>query len=50
MPSRGRMAKWFWALTPVALRAPSVSAQNHKEPGKRRIRPARKEKTSKSLD
>ena len=29
MPSSGRIAKCFWALTPVALRAPSVSAQKH---------------------
>src|ERR1700691_5132684 len=27
--SRRRVAKCFWALTPVALRAPSVSAQKH---------------------
>ena len=32
MRSNGRMAKWFRALTPVALRAPSVSALNHKRP------------------
>ena len=30
MRSNGSIAKWFWALTPVALRAPSVSAQNQK--------------------
>jgi hypothetical protein len=31
MPSSSWIAEWFWALTPVALRAPSVSAQNHRQ-------------------
>ena len=39
MPSSGRIAAWFWALTPVALRAPSVSAQNHKSPRRRETPP-----------
>jgi hypothetical protein len=35
MQSSGRIAAWFWALTPIALRAPSVSARNHKQPERR---------------
>ncbi len=50
MPSNGRIAAWFWALTPVALRAPSVSAQNHKQPKSGKLRRIQTEKTSKSLD
>ena len=37
MPNRNRVAEWFWALTPVALRAPSVSAQNHGQPQGRKF-------------
>jgi hypothetical protein len=32
MLNSGRIAECFWALTPVALRAPSVSAQKHTKP------------------
>jgi hypothetical protein len=35
MPNNGRIAKWFLALTPVALQAPYVSANNHKQPERR---------------
>jgi hypothetical protein len=35
MLSNRRIAEWFLALTPVALRAPSVSAKNHKQPERR---------------
>ena len=43
MASRRRIAKWFWALTPVALRAPSVSAQNQR-PAKEKTFPANYDK------
>ena len=36
-PSRRRFAECFWALTPVALRAPSVSAQKHRTAERRGI-------------
>jgi hypothetical protein len=44
------MAEWFLALTPVALRAPSVSAKNHKQPEKRELRRLKTEKVIKSID
>ena len=50
MPSRGRVAECFWALTPVALRAPSVSAQKHGQPEGRNFSRIKTKKTSKTLD
>src|SRR5664279_806648 len=50
MPHRNRVAKCFWALTPVALRAPSVSAQKHGHPEERNFSCIRTKKTSKTLD
>ena len=51
MRNSGRIAEWFLALTPVALRAPSVSAKNQKQPAEQETpRASRPEKISKSLD
>src|SRR5580700_9503273 len=36
MASRRRFSECFWALTPVALRAPCVSAQKHRKPNGRK--------------
>ena len=48
--SKGRMAKWFRALTPVALRAPSVSALNHKRPAGEQSPIHHHKEKNKSLD
>ena len=48
--SRRRVAECFWALTPVALRAPSVSAQKHGQPQGRNFACIKTKKTSKTLD
>ena len=50
MASRRRVAEWFWALTPVALRAPSVSAQNHGPAERQQVRRFKTKKTDKTLD
>ena len=51
---RGRVgrqfAECFWALTPVALRAPSVSAQKHGQPQRRNFACLKTKKISKTLD
>jgi hypothetical protein len=49
MASRRRGAECFWALTPVALRAPSVSAQKHKPTAARHFR-LQAQKTEKTVD
>ena len=50
MANRRRFAQCFWALTPVALRAPSVSAQKH-EPTRERTFPSyHHEESKKNLD
>jgi len=50
MASRRRVAECFWALTPVALRAPSVSAQKHGLAGGMQLPGIKTKKTAKTLD
>ena len=50
MGSKQQVAKCFWALTPVALRAPSVSAQKHAPAERQQVRRLKTKKTAKSLD
>src|ERR1035437_3304924 len=50
MASRRPGAACFLALTPVALRAPSVTAKKHKQPQNRNLLCITTKKTSKTLD
>jgi hypothetical protein len=50
MASRWRVAECFWALTPVALRAPSVSAQKHGPAGEKWFPGAKTKKSAKPID
>ena len=50
MLSNRRIAEWFLALTPVALRAPCVSAQKHRQPQGRNFAYLKTKKISKTLD
>jgi hypothetical protein len=49
MQSNGWIAEWFRALTPVALRAPSVSALNHKQPQREEVQLISQRKQAKVL-
>ena len=50
MASKKRAGRCFWALTPVALRAPSVSAQKHQQPKRQQLLCIKTKKASKTLD
>src|ERR1035438_6961647 len=50
MASKKRAGRCFWALTPVALRAPSVSAQKHQQPKRQQLLSITTKKANKTLD